>query len=113
MSTTMVDGHPVPAQDETGPYVLLVTLRAMPERADALQARLIQQIEPTRAEPGNVTYTLYRDRLDPSTFYFYESYSDLDAFRTHLGSPPVAKLGGELGDYLNGDFRMTYLSELA
>lgn len=106
----MLDGLPEPRDDETGPYALLVRLKAREDKADALLAQLRTQLGPTRAEAGNLQYTLHRDRLDPTTFYFYESYRDLAAFREHLGTPYIASMGDVVGDYLEEDFQMTFLA---
>ena len=92
----------LPVQDErdSGPYVVFVLLRARAGRADELQARLLRQVGPTRAEPGCLQYDLARDRTDPDRFFFYEAYTDLAAFQAHLDMDYNRALLAELPPYL-------------
>ena len=64
----------------------------------------------TRAEPGNVAYHLHRDRAVPEDFYFYESYTGLDAFRAHLATDYIRALLDELPAYLSRDNEMVFLT---
>lgn len=98
----LIDLPEQPAAD-TGPYLVFVILHAHPELADALEARLLQQVEPTRAEPGCREYHLARDRRDRTRFYFYEAYDDQAAFRTHLDQDYNRALLTELPPYLVED----------
>jgi quinol monooxygenase YgiN len=43
--------------------------------------------EPSRAEPGNLDYQVFRDPKDPSLFMAFERYTDESAFQAHLASP--------------------------
>ena len=101
---------PEPDPGETSPYTLMVVLTAKPERAEELNDRLLDQIELTRAEPGNVTYHLNRGRVDKNIFYFYEAYSGVAAFRDHLDTPYIKQLLADLPPYLATDVEMTFLT---
>lgn len=60
---------------------------ARPGKVEELRALLHGLIEPTRREPGCVTYELLQNVADPTDFTFVEEWSseaDLDA---HLQSP--------------------------
>ncbi len=100
MDVAGLQNLPVPGVEDRGPYIVFVLLRAQPERADALEARLLRQVGPTRAEPGCVAYNLARDRIDPDRFLFYESYTDLAAFQSHLEMGYNRTLMRELPSYL-------------
>lgn len=43
-------------------------------------------IEGTRAEAGNLIYTLYQNPFNPSEFIFYEEYIDQAAIDSHGGN---------------------------
>lgn len=43
-------------------------------------------IEATRAEEGNLVYTLYQSPENPSEFIFYEEYVNEEAFKAHGSS---------------------------
>jgi quinol monooxygenase YgiN len=48
---------------------------------------LRNMVVPTRAEPGNLDYQVFRDPKDPSLFAGFERYADESAFQAHLASP--------------------------
>lgn len=48
---------------------------------------LRNMVAPTRAEPGNLDYQVFRDPADPSRFVLFERYTDEGAFQAHLASP--------------------------
>ena len=48
---------------------------------------LRNMVAPTRAEPGNLDYQVFRDPKDPSLFVLFERYADESAFQAHLASP--------------------------
>ncbi len=103
MTTPGLSNLPAQSPDDNGPYIVFVLLHARPERADALEIRLLRQVEPTRAEPGCQEYHLARDRSDPTRFYFYEAYDDLAAFQSHLEQDYNSALLTELPPYLAED----------
>jgi len=61
------------------------TVRAGEEARVANALR--NMVEPTRAEPGNLDYQVFRDPKDPSLFAGFERYTDESAFQEHLASP--------------------------
>lgn len=74
------------------PVTIVATVVARPETCDELQAILLSQVGPTRAEAGCVTYELHVDPADPCVFVFYETWrtqSDLDA---HMKMPHLQPL---------------------
>lgn len=48
---------------------------------------LRNMVAPTRTEPGNLDYQVFRDSKDPSLFAGFERYADESAFQAHLASP--------------------------
>jgi quinol monooxygenase YgiN len=53
-------------------------------------------------EPGTLIYTLNRSTSDPTTFVFYEIYTDQAAFAAHGGSEPMQQFFGAVGTLLDG-----------
>jgi quinol monooxygenase YgiN len=64
---------PAPALDETTLYCLFGLAKAKDGKGDALAARLLALVEPTRGKPGVLQYHVHRDRDDPDLFAFYEA----------------------------------------
>ena len=48
---------------------------------------LRNMVVPTRAEPGNLDYQVFRDPKDPSLFVLFERYAGPDAFDAHRATP--------------------------
>lgn len=44
-------------------------------------------IESSRAEAGNLCYSMYQEVQSPSEFIVYEEYVDEDAFKIHAATP--------------------------
>lgn len=46
-------------------------------------------LEPSNAEPGCISYAMYKGISEPNTFFFFEEWQDEAAFEQHLISPHV------------------------
>ena len=53
-------------------------------------------------EPGTEHYVLHQSTTEPNVFFMTEIYTDQAAADAHSGSDAMAKLGGSLGDYIDG-----------
>lgn len=80
-------------------------LRAQEGKEAELEEVLKGLIEPTRAEPGNVSYELLASTDDDGSFTFVEEYESGDALDAHLESSHVqaalARLPELLADELD------------
>jgi quinol monooxygenase YgiN len=63
--------------------VLVAGLRARPGREKALQELLVQMLEPTRDEPGCLTYNLHQSVVDPELFFVYAVWQDETCAEKH------------------------------
>jgi quinol monooxygenase YgiN len=50
---------------------------------DKVALALREMVTPTRAEPGNLDYQVFRDPQQPSLFVLFEKYTDEAAFDAH------------------------------
>ena len=76
---------------------------ARPGKVKELRAVLHGLVEPTRKEPGCVTYELLQNKAEPTDFTFVEEWSseaDLDA---HLQSPHLRNARLRLPDLAAAD----------
>lgn len=71
----------------TIPVKIVAVLSALPGRAEALQALLQGMLAPSRAEPGNLRYDLWRDSADNNRFVLDELYLDARAVADHRATP--------------------------
>ncbi len=81
--------------------VARVTVKSGKEKAFLEVAKKL--VEATRAEEGNVSYTLYQSPEQPTTFIFYEEYKDTAAFEAHASSEHFKTFADAIKDLLDGD----------
>ena len=68
-------------------FVVIAQYRARPGEAEVVEEGLRNMVEPTRSEPGNIDYQVFRDPDDPALFVLFERYVDEFAFDAHRASP--------------------------
>ena len=66
---------------------VMAVLVARPGRVDELRVLLAGMIGPSRAEPGNVQYDVWRDKADGDRFVVEERYRDEAAAAAHHATP--------------------------
>lgn len=104
---------PDPLPGESSPYCLVGTARARAGRADALEARLLSLVEPTRSEAGALAYHVHRDRTDPDLFVFYEAWRSVEDLRAHLAQPCIVAFLAERMSYLERDMEIRWIRMLS
>ena len=64
--------------------VITGTARIPAANRDAVRPVAERQVLLSRAEPGNVSYGWYEDRMEPGRFFFYEEWKDRTAVDFHF-----------------------------
>ena len=77
------------------PFVALAVLRAAPGQRRRLRENLLGLVEPTRAEPAALDYSLFESADERGTFYMRESFSDEDGFERHRASAHYQRFAAE------------------
>src|SRR5215472_8989598 len=67
--------------------VVIAQYRVRAGEEEKVEAALRQMVAPTRAEPGNLDYQVFRDPTDPALFVLFERYAGEEAFEAHRASP--------------------------
>jgi quinol monooxygenase YgiN len=75
-------------------------LTAQPGQEQVLRDALLAMIEPTKKEPGCISYMIHEDQKTPGAFYFFEIYKDQAATDFHMNSPYLAALVEKVGPIL-------------
>src|ERR1700758_590801 len=70
--------------------VVIARYRARTGEEGRVEEALRKMVEPTRAEPGNLDYQVFRDPGQPAVFVLFERYADEAAFDAHRASPHFA-----------------------
>ena len=78
-------------------------LRAQEGRGAELGQALKGLIEPTRAEPGNISYELLASLDDERNYTFVEEYRDGDALEAHMNTPHVQAAIAAMPELVEGD----------
>jgi len=86
---------------------------AKPEKRVELLKVLAAQVEPTRAEPGNVNYDFHCDKMDPNIFIFYENFVDKAALEEHLQKPHLKPLMTRLEELVAEPISIMHLEMLS
>lgn len=68
-------------------FAIAVTYMISPGREEEAAAHFRVLIAPSRAEPGNVGYHVYRSQEEPRRFRLFEVYADEAAFQAHRDTP--------------------------
>lgn len=71
----------------TVPVKIVAILTARPGKIDELRALLTGMVAPSRAEPGNLRWDIWRDQTDPGRFVLDELYADNAAVAAHRATP--------------------------
>ena len=71
-------------------------MTAAPGKRDELIEALGTHFPNVEEEAGTVIYAMHADNDDADVIWFYELYTDQDAFAAHSGSPGMKELGGKL-----------------
>jgi quinol monooxygenase YgiN len=88
-------------------FVVIAHYRARAGEEARVETALGEMVEPTRAEPGNLDYQVFRDPKDPSLFVLFERYADEDAFDAHRETPHFATwLAGQALPALDNRIRL-------
>lgn len=77
--------------------------RAREGRGAELREVFESVVDPTRAEPGNISYELLASHDDELDFTFVEEWKDGDALDAHLATPHVKAAEARFPDLLDGD----------
>ena len=88
-------------------FVVIAQYRARAGEEDRVAEALRKMVAPTRAEPGNLDYQVFRDRGQPSLFVLFERYADESAFGAHQATAHFsAWLSGQVLPSLEGRVRL-------
>jgi quinol monooxygenase YgiN len=58
-----------------------------PGQVDEVGRAHLTMVDPTRGEPGCLTYNLYQSRDEPTVMFFYENWTDQAALDAHMNTP--------------------------
>jgi quinol monooxygenase YgiN len=94
-------------------FSLIAKIKAKPGSEKALEDAFRDMIKKVRAaEPGCLTYILHKSNDDPTTFVWYETYTDDAAFATHRKTDHMKEMGARIANLLAEKPQIELLTEL-
>lgn len=93
-----------------GKVAVLARVPALPGRRDELVEKLQAAIDNANSEAGTLLYILHTNDKDPDAVFFYELYTDQEAFSTHGSSDRFKEIGATLRDVAGGRPELTILT---
>lgn len=79
---------------------VVARLVAKPDKVDELRTLLTGLLEPTRAEPGCISYELLQNKENEAEFTFVEEWEVDSAFDAHLAADHIQQALGEFPNLL-------------
>ena len=65
---------------------VVARVTAKPDCIEQVKAILVGVVEPSRREPGNLSYQLLHNRSDPTDFTFVEEWTTVSAEQAHFST---------------------------
>ena len=75
----------------------VAVLKAKPGKAEELERLLRNLAAPSRSEPGNLRWDLWRDHGDATTFVIDELYEDAASVEAHRATPHYRDYASKIG----------------
>jgi quinol monooxygenase YgiN len=91
---------------------VIASFLVKPGREAIVEKMFRDVIDPTRAEPGCISYVLHRDMAEPRQFFFSEEWKSDESLDHHLNEPYIVDLFARLPDHLETQ-RVSKLEMLA
>jgi quinol monooxygenase YgiN len=74
-------------------YVVCAKWTAKEGEAENVENAIRNLAPIAKQEPGMLVYQAHRDPENPNVFFFYEQYTDADAYQAHVDSPHFQQWG--------------------
>ena len=81
---------------EPAPYVVIADFQIAEGKLESALALLQEEVGPTHAEPGVLTFALHQACDDPNRLVAVEVYRDRAAFEAHYQTPHLRKIARDL-----------------
>jgi quinol monooxygenase YgiN len=104
-TANITSSNNTPIQTETSvdvPLVLAGRYKIKPEKRERFLELAKAGLEPTRKEPGNISYNFYEDPNVPNSFIYFEEWQSREELDRHLKQPYITPLLNEFSELVDG-----------
>jgi len=91
---------------------LIARIKSKSGKENELREELLALVSPARAEKGCIEYILHTVEGDPSSFLFYETWKDQEAFDAHVKTEIQIAFSKKKAALADGDFEVVFLRKL-
>jgi len=93
------------------PVILYAEFTARPGSESQVETLISGLAKDVRREPGNVEFTVYRERDNPRKFFVFEQYRDEAGFEAHISAEYGAVFNQQLTSLIEeGESQLTWLT---
>ena len=91
--------------------ILYAEFTAKPGSESQVETLISGLAETVRREPGNIEFTVYRERDNPRKFFVFEQYLDEASFEAHIGADYGVVFNQQLSSLIEeGQSQLTWLT---
>jgi quinol monooxygenase YgiN len=112
-SSTIISDKQKPKKMNKNILKVVAVAETSADKANDLQKVCLALIEPTRKEPGCISYELYQDVTDPGRFTFIEGWKSQEHLDLHLKTPHFVAAGEAFGKIVTQEMFVLKLNQLA
>ncbi len=87
-------------------------VQAIKGSEDELEKHLIDFSKKVKTEEGTIVYDFHRLKNEKGRFFFYEKFTDKNAFECHNSTTHMQELTTKFGNLLANEPELTYLEEI-
>ena len=91
------------SQEISVPLVLAARFKVKPEKRQLFLELAGATLEPTRKEPGNISYSFYEESKVPNSFIYFEEWRSFEDLQRHLERPYTQRLLERFEEILDGE----------
>ena len=93
--------------------VIAAMLKAIDGKGDELEQEFRKLVPKVLSDPGTIAYVVHRGTDDPSKFFVYEKYENVEALRAHSSTPHFREFSRATASILDGRPEVGRYQEIA
>lgn len=93
--------------------VIFARFHAKEGQEAGILAAILEQLPPTRAEPGCLNIRAYHSIRDPKLFFIYSRWKDEATFELHAGLPHTVRFIGRVEPLIDHPFDAARVTQIA
>lgn len=93
--------------------IMCARFQAKKEKLEILKGRLLEMVELTSKEEGNLFYDLHIDVNDPTIFYFLEGWKNSEALAFHDQTPYVRAIIADAPELTVDGINVNFMTKIS